>query len=105
MAFGFPAHHEETFILNNSKEDFIKNLKSCFNDLNWSMSDESTNIIVASNKINFLSWGEKIIIKFFDNNKISVVSQCIFPIQYFDWGKNEKNVKSLLSLLNQKMGK
>jgi len=105
MAFGFPAHHEETFTLNNSREDFIKNLKACFNDLNWSVFNESTDIIIASNKINFLSWGEKIIIKFFDNNNISVVSQCIFPIQCFDWGKNEQNVKSLLSLLNQKIEK
>ena len=102
MSFGFPAYHEETITLNKSKDDFVQDLKSGFKKLNWSIKNESDSEINASNKINFLSWGEKIIIKFLDSNRVSITSKCVLPTQRFDWGKNGKNVNSLLSLLNIK---
>lgn len=56
----------------------------------------------ASIRISGSSWGEKIAVGFTDTSQgtsMHITSRCTFPLQFFDWGKNEKNVDEFIQAM------
>jgi hypothetical protein len=108
MSIGFPAYHIQRFNFRCS------NLKVCvkaaLRQTNWNWNDETTftekskfkPLITAKSGITIWSFGETIQITFIDKNTIEIQSKCNFPTQMFDWGKNEKNVHTLVDLIEIK---
>jgi hypothetical protein len=45
------------------------------------------------------SWGENITVTVGTDGTTEIVSECRFPTQFVDWGKNRANVTRLLSML------
>ena len=58
-------------------------------DINWSNGDRN---VSARLKMNFWSFGERLQIAISDESRLSALSQCVWPGQIFDWGKNERNL-------------
>ena len=54
--------------------------------------------------MSFTSWGENITVALSpagtDQTSVLVRSECALPTQIFDWGKNRKNVDSLIQYLS-----
>ncbi|MCK6439033.1 MAG: hypothetical protein L6Q71_02390, partial [Planctomycetes bacterium] len=103
MAFGFPAHFEQVITLPDgiSSDDFeylLENigwrLVSSHNGEKWSYR----------NGVNFWSWGEDIFIEKLSGGEYKVRSQCLFPLQCIDWGKNASNVRLLHDALKHLAG-
>ena len=55
--------------------------------------------ICASVSISFLSWGENIEIHFYQEC-FSVQSASVMPLQIFDWGKNNSNLRKFAAAYN-----
>ncbi len=50
--------------------------------------------------MSLFSWGEKITVTRVAPQLLSISSACVFPLQWFDWGKNEKNVHRLYEVIS-----
>ena len=96
MAFGFPAYHEN--ILDNKVNYSISDLVKLLKNTKFLIISNDDNIVFIKSKINVWSWGEKIEIKLHDN-LITIKSNCSFPFQCIDWGKNKENVVQLITIL------
>jgi hypothetical protein len=46
------------------------------------------------------SWGENIDIRVNDGGGVEVISQCLMPTQFIDYGKNKSNVNRILARLS-----
>lgn len=58
--------------------------------------------ITASTGIGAFSWGEKLLVHLSrvpDGTEVMVRSECAFPLQLVDYGKNRKNVEQILRAL------
>lgn len=56
-------------------------------------------LVKASVRANSLSWGEQITVSLTQGAEgadVVVRSECSFPLQIFDWGKNKENVERIL---------
>jgi len=53
---------------------------------------------------NFWSWGENLTIEISRSGEVRVRSQCSFPLQIVDWGKNGRNCKALLDAVARRLG-
>src|SRR5262249_35999652 len=50
--------------------------------------------------ISFWSWGETMTVEVRKDSSVRVRSECAFPTQCFDWGKNQRNVNKFLGALD-----
>jgi len=103
MSFGFPAYHIQRFNFRCS------NLKVCVKaalrqtDWDWNDETEFTEkskfkpLITAKSGMTIWSFGETIQIMFIDKKTVEIQSKC--KSQIFDWGKNKKNVNTLVDLI------
>jgi len=95
MSWGFPPKYTSELNI-SSREKALVLLNDSFNQLNWKVSYIGHNGILAYTKFSFASYGEEITIRF-DNDKVIIKSQCIGS-QLWDWGRNEKNIRDLVSV-------
>jgi hypothetical protein len=100
MSFGFPAYHQqtETFYLNSG--NLYSLVKSAFAELRWKVTMDTPSHLEASATLNLASWGEKISVSI-EGMTATIVSKCLLPTQCIDWGKNKKNVTTLLNMLRR----
>ena len=66
--------------------------------LKWRPVGESESEVSFEVGASFWSWGEKVSVSR-KNESIIVRSECSYPFQHFDWGKNRKNVSALVASL------
>lgn len=55
-------------------------------------------VIHAATEMNWRSWGERITVSFTpvpEGTNVAIRSQCAFPLQLFDMGKNKTNVETI----------
>jgi hypothetical protein len=97
VAFGLPASYTEEFDDLGSEADVREWVKQAIESLGWSIRKESPRTITASTGMNWSSYGERLTIQFHPDGRLSVTSKCVFFAQLFDWGKNEANVRELIS--------
>ena len=101
MAFGFPAYHEETITLPLAvTHDWIAHAchAAGFSRPFYS-ADASAAVWRCSSSVSLASWGEEVAITWLAPNAIRIRSQCSMPTQCVDWGRNARNVQTLVRTL------
>ena len=94
MAFGFPASYSEIRSFSFQPYGLSWVIKYTLEDLGWEYEVLSNNEFSASVSINLASWGELVNVSILSNGSVEVESRCSYPLQCFDWGKNEENVQT-----------
>ena len=99
MAFGFlPKYTQEFELKSLNTEQFLIIACDTALELNWDISYISKTELVAYTKFSMSSWSEKITIRI-DEGVAEIKSECTGN-QIIDWGKNEKNITTFLSIFN-----
>lgn len=105
MAFGFsPKHVEDVPFGSTGKERFLALALEAASQLNWNVSFVSKTGFIAFTKASLSSWSEEVTVKLFEESA-QIKSECAGS-QFFDWGKNKKNVydlRSKIGALEQQM--
>jgi hypothetical protein len=68
----------------------------------WIAESRNTTRLSYRVPISFRSWGERISIVL-DGDELRITSTCRFPLQVFDWGKNQQNVQRQRSIIRRKV--
>jgi hypothetical protein len=97
MAFGFPASHSDQFLFRNRRDCARDVAKQAFISQGWRLTSEADDRLLATSPVNWRSWGEKICVHWVTDSAVTISSRCSWPLQCFDWGSNEDNVRSLLN--------
>lgn len=88
-------HYIIEFELNEAdKPIFIQSTEFAFKQLGWDIVSLTENKIEGHTSLSLSSYGESITIDI-STSKVTIESKCVGN-QLFDWGKNKKNVESLL---------
>lgn len=96
MAFGFPAYHTERCqVPPAAMANACLAIRSAITSQGWRVRNETMQRIEASTGVNLWSWGETIIVDAMPDYSITITSKCSWPLQCFDWGKNQANVVEL----------
>ncbi len=102
MAFGFPAYHEERARYSEPPDELMDAIDAALAELHWSGSQSGRWRFTASTGVSFWSWGEGVTIDLDpEDGELFVRSQCSFPTQCFDWGRNHNNVRKLLDAIDR----
>ena len=104
MSFGFPAYAEATEAFDADWPELIGAIEATLNTLGWDFSRPSRARFVARVSVSSWSWGERITIVV-DEFRVRIRSECVYPLQFIDWGKNRRNVDTLINRLQAKIGR
>ncbi|MBL8685711.1 MAG: hypothetical protein JNK05_41425 [Myxococcales bacterium] len=98
MAVGFPANHQEEFMIPPTLHPGV--IWQALQTMGWTGSGtpDGSQFRVSSS-MSFGSWGENITVFRVAPDRIQVRSECAMPTQVFDWGRNEQNVKRFFATL------
>jgi hypothetical protein len=100
MWFGFPPSAEESRHFDLSARDMLHAVEDALYDLRWPhFRDDRFRIVANISGQMFVSYGEKVIIEIERDGWLRVRSECSFPLQWMDWGKNAGNVRRFLHAL------
>jgi len=98
MAFGFPPKYKEKLPLKDlTAGQFLALAVEAANKLNWKTNAISENTFRAYTNYSLVSWGEKIEV-IIQDDAAWFQSSCTGS-QLLDYGKNEKNIKSLIAAI------
>jgi rhomboid protease GluP len=96
MAFGFSPQYIQEFQLEDQEADkFLIIALEAANRLGWNVGFVSETGYIAYTNFSMTSWSEEVTVMI-GNGTASIKSQCNGS-QFFDWGKNKKNVEQFLS--------
>lgn len=96
MALGFPASYKEEIDLTACREIARDAAVYAFQALGWAFEVESFDRFSAKVPISASSWGETITVSLETPGAITIRSVCRVP-QFFDWGKNKRNVEEFVA--------
>jgi DNA segregation ATPase FtsK/SpoIIIE-like protein len=98
MAFGFPAYHQEDFMIPATLPPAV--LWQALQAMGWNGYGTPDGLqFRVQSALSFGSWGENITVLRVAPDRIQVRSECVLPTQVFDWGRNEQNVKRFFATL------
>jgi rhomboid protease GluP len=99
MAFGIPPKYIQEYNLDNlDKENFlVYAIETVSTILEWNVSFVSETGFVAYTNFSWSSWSEKVTVTINDKTA-SIKSECT-GAQIIDWNKNKRNVKELISII------
>ncbi len=100
MAIGFLPKYVEDYDLGDEDSNYflVLALESALK-LKWSVGFVTETGFVAYTKFSMVSWGEEITVTI-SHNSAKIKSECT-GIQLLDWGQNKKNVKKLISTIQE----
>ena len=93
------AKHEE-FLPFGSPHVPRKKIREAFIEQGWTLVRDQPADMMARTKTNWRSWGEIVSLQFRDGGA-AIKSQCSFPAQVVDYGKNRMNVQNLIEALKK----
>ena len=99
MSIGFPAYHIQRLNLRNT--NLRESVSAGLGQTGWTVLETTKHSIRAKIGINLWTVGETIQITFIDDETIEIHSKCRWPTQIFDWGKNKRNVNTLVNLIER----
>ena len=99
MSFGFPAYYREELILSDAKK-FRELLEESLADLSYPILKNDKDKIILKVDWSIWSWGERIDIDFSGTGIVTITSECTFPLQCIDYGKNKENVKKVINSIH-----
>lgn len=92
MAIEFPARAQEARRYNLHHDQLRHAVAQALQVLGWRFSEYPYYQFNVAIGLSLSSWGEHVTINIYQDGTISIYSECIMPLQCFDWGKNKKNV-------------
>jgi hypothetical protein len=95
------AKHERIVTLRLPESEMSNCLRDAAERLTregWKLTSQSDGSYAFTVGTGLLSWGEKGTI-YPDRNRVVVRSECSFPLQLIDWGKNRSNTEKVERLL------
>lgn len=98
MKITFPARYCANYRL--VANESVEIVEATLRKLKWKHSLTADNKFLVQIPFNVWSFGEKMTVEV-QNEEISICSECLFPFQGFDWGKNKRNVKIFLDNLEE----
>ena len=104
MAFGIPAHATGSRKFALTPAELSAATANALSALGWPFLAPAPTHFEVSIKLSFWSWGEKAQIDIAADGTVHVRSQCVFPFEFFDCGKNRRNVNRLLDELTRQIG-
>jgi len=100
MAVGFtPTYNENIQVENFTQKEFLIILIETAKKVNWEISYESINGIIAYTNKGMLSWNAEI--KIIIENNIANIKSSSIGNEMFDWGKNKRNVENFIVTFNE----
>jgi len=95
------AKYEDSIAINLDKEQLIEMVETALDKSNMVVKriDKVKGEILAKAKLSLWSWTEDIIVNVTDDGNIKIKSTCAFPFQFYDWGKNKRNVNKIITNL------
>lgn len=101
------AAYESTIFADLSEQELLDLIHIATKDVihdapNLRVEHESSSQTTLRCGINLWSWGERIILTP-EQRSIRIVSQCRFPLQFIDWGKNRKNVEIIRAAVQRRI--
>jgi hypothetical protein len=104
MSFGFPPRCESAVNLNLGVEDMNALVRETLSDLDWPYTYEHGEFSGRTRTSDSFAKGgvEFIRITVEEFIGITVKSQCLSPLPFFDLGKNRDNVETFIELLSLK---
>ncbi|HLW66856.1 MAG TPA: hypothetical protein VKS79_16195 [Gemmataceae bacterium] len=100
MWIGFPPSAEDNRNYDLSARDLLHAIEDTLYDLRWPhFRDDRFRVVANISGQIFISYGEKVTIDIERDGWIRVRSECSFPLQWMDWGKNASNVRRFLNAL------
>jgi hypothetical protein len=98
MAFGFPAYHEDTRQYPASQAELSQALRQSLSQLRWKhVTYASADFWSVPESL--ASFGERVYVKLNADGCVTARSECIWPLQCLDHGKNRRNVRRLFAEL------
>jgi len=104
MAFGFPAYAKGFRRLPFPPDQLCRATADALTALGWPFLAPSPTHFEARISMSMCSWGEKMKIDIAPDSTVNVKSQCAFPLQWFDWGRNSRNVEKFFDQLSRTVG-
>ena len=104
MSFGFPASATATRRLGIAPEALQNAITIALTTLGWRTTVASPGVVSAQVGLSFFSWGEIVEIRFYQDGSVTATSRCAFPLQCFDWGKNQRNINEFFRQLEYATG-
>lgn len=97
-----PAQYQATPTFKATKQQLFISSTRVLGDCKFRpvVEDMAEGLIEAKVLPGLLSWGEKITIQV-EEGAITVKSECVYPLQLIDWGKNKKNVKRFFEKISE----
>jgi hypothetical protein len=95
------AAKHEAFVQFTSDSAPRDKIREAFRDLGWTLDGEAPDGMIARTKTNWRSWGEVVSLEF-RKGGAEVRSECAFPSQMIDYGRNRMNVRNLIEVLRNK---
>ena len=99
MAIGFPPFSvmRRRYTLRSLElTDFVE---ETFRALGWKYELIAAGEYVAKTSLSVSSWGEKVHVTIDPNGTVEAQSECSFPLQWLDFGKNRHNLVEFFNLL------
>jgi len=92
MAFGFPPYAVMTrrYVLRSF--ELADLVEETLGALGWKYEARANGEFVARTCLSTWSWGEKVHIKINASGIVAAKSQCVWPLQWLDFGKNQHNL-------------
>src|SRR5258708_16874 len=94
MSFGFPASSQGSRNFALPEQELADTVGEALGALGWPYENPFPNRFVARISASLWSWGERLSIDIAHDGTITANSECVFPIQCVDWGRNGWNVRS-----------
>jgi hypothetical protein len=76
-------------------------IREAFVERGWTVIRDQPSDMTARTKPSWRSWGEIVTLQF-HNGTAAIKSECSFPSQVVDYGRNRMNVRSLVDALKKK---
>jgi hypothetical protein len=104
MAIGFPptATGEARFP-EHRREDIIRLSERILDDLGWHINYVEDDRIQVRTGHGIWFFGDQMTVEVGPRGTVRVRSQCIWPTQIFDFGRNEQNIERFLDRLERKL--
>lgn len=95
-----PARHEQRELHALDQERCKVLVAECLQQLPWKEIGYLQDAFDYKTYGSMLTYGERIRI-YVGETEILVISECLFPAQFIDFGKNKRNVQAFFELFNK----
>lgn len=92
MSFGLPAAYEEAHGYNIHPDYLAPAVGRALTSLGWSFLAHSPYQYEVKFPFSLLSYGERMTVTIYQDGTIHAGSRCVFVLQWYDYGRNEKHV-------------